>query len=281
MNPSMRREDLRDFGTALARAFGGAIFFSLPLLMTMEMWSLGFYVDRIRIALFLLLMVPVLIGLSHYSGIRPNTDWFDDVADAFVAYAVAFGASFAVLSLFGVIQVSSMPVREIVGKVSLQAIPASLGAMLGSSQLGSEGDKGSREQERKKRSGYGAELFLMFVGALFLAFNVAPTEEMILIAFKMTPAHAVAVMATTLLMMHGFVYAADFRGAPELSEGASGWGLFFRFSVVGYAVALLASAYVLWTFGRYGGSGAAVYVMMAIVLAFPAGLGAAAARLIV
>jgi uncharacterized membrane protein len=57
--------------------------------------------------------------------------------------------------------------------------------------------------------------------------------------------------------------------------------MFLRFTVVGYALALLVSAYVLWTFGRYDSGAFGVHVMEAIVLGFPAALGAAAARLII
>src|SRR3546814_20868455 len=67
----------------------------------------------------------------------------------------------------------------------------------------SEGDN-----ERKKRHpSYGGTLFLMSVGAVFLALNVAPTEEILLIAYKMTPWHALAVIVLSLLLMTGFVYA--------------------------------------------------------------------------
>lgn len=269
----------REFLTALARAFGGAIFFSLPLLMTMEMWQLGFYMDRLKLAVFLLLMTPVLIVLSHYSGIREDESWMDGVADAFVAWAVAFVASFVVLQLFDVIDVASMPVREIIGKVALQAVPASFGAMLANSTLGSSEDE-QRKRRREAREGYGSEMFLMFAGALFLAFNVAPTEEMLLIALKMSNWHTLALLAATLLMMHGFVYGASFRGAPEVPPGTPGWNLFLRFTVVGYAIGLLASVYVLWIFGRFEDHGVMMQLMMSMVLAFPAGLGAAAARLV-
>jgi uncharacterized membrane protein len=45
-------------------------------------------------------------------------------------------------------------------------------------------------------------------------------------------------------------------------------------------VALLISLYVLWTFGRLDGAGAAETVMAMLVLGFPAAIGAAAARMI-
>ncbi|CAN7555305.1 DUF2391 family protein [Phenylobacterium sp. LjRoot225] len=38
------------YGRGLARAVAGALIFSFPLLMTMEMWQLGFYMDRLRLA---------------------------------------------------------------------------------------------------------------------------------------------------------------------------------------------------------------------------------------
>ena len=266
----------RRFFLGLARAFGGAVFFSLPLLMTMEMWSLGVTMGRLRLALFIVATLPLLVALDRYSGFEETSTWAQDAADALVACAVGVGASGLILALFGVIDLS-MPAREVVGKVALQAVPASFGAVLASSQLGGAGPA---EERRKKEAGYAAQVLFMTAGAVFLAFNVAPTEEMVLISYMMTPAHALALAVASLAMMHGFVYAVDFRGTPMAPEGTPGWSVFVRYTVVGYALALLVSAYVLWTFGRYDGSGWTEMVEHAVVLGFPASLGAAAARLI-
>jgi uncharacterized membrane protein len=72
----------------------------------------------------------------------------------------------------------------------------------------------------------------------------------------------------------------DFRGAPQRPAHASGAQLVLRFTVVGYAVSLLVSAYVLWTFGRFGGGALGMYAVETVVLGFPASIGAATARLI-
>lgn len=269
----------RDFLIGLARAFGGATFFSLPLLMTMEMWWLGLYMDRMRLALFIVLMIPMLIVLDHYSGFRETSTWRQDILDGISAFGVGFVASAAILLLFNVIDFA-MPAREIVGKVAVQAIPASFGAMLASSQLGNTGDEDGPEEQRKRQAGYRAELFFMAAGATFLAFNVAPTEEMILIAFQLTPWHAVALIVVSLLMMHAFVYAVDFKGTRTAPEGTPWWSLFLRYTVVGYAISLLISVYVLWTFGRFQDTALPMFVLTVLVLAFPASIGAAAARLI-
>ena len=273
---AQRRAADRKLAVGVSRAFAGAVFFSLPLLMTMEMWWLGFYMGRAHLALLMVVMLPVLVGIDRYSGFEHTSTWRQDVLDALVAYAVGFVAAAALLYLFGVIDFS-MPAREVVGKVALQAVPASYGAVLAGSQLGGVDPA---EERRRRRAGYGGELFFMLAGALFLAFNVAPTEEMVVISYQMTPWHALALAAASLAVMHAFVFAVEFHGAPAVGATVRGASIFLRFTVVGYAAALLVSAYVLWTFGRFQGEAPLVISMHTVVLAFPATLGAAGARLI-
>jgi putative integral membrane protein (TIGR02587 family) len=259
------------FWVGLARAFGGAVIFSLPLLMTMEMWWLGLYMDRARLALLLVILIPLLVFLSHYIGFEPTFEPKDDIVDAFVAFAVGFIASVIVLTLFHIIQLG-MPFEEVMGKVVLQAVPGSIGAMLARAQI-------LGEQERQPSS-YAGELFIMAAGALFLALNVAPTEEMILLAYHMTEWHAVALALASLLIMHAFVYAVDFHGGEAHPPDVSLSQLFLRFTMTGYAIVLLMSMFTLWLFGRADSVALPTLLMQAIVLAFPGAIGAAAARLI-
>src|SRR5687767_10579758 len=183
-----RVED-RKFFVGLARALGGAVLFSLPLLMTMEMWWLGFYLDRLKLLLFMMLMIPVIVALDYFSGFEETASWREDLMDGMIAYGVGLVASLVILLLFGIVDFGQ-PLREVVGKVAIQSVPARFGAVLANSQLAGNGD--GPEQRRKEQAGYGARLFIMAAGAVFLAFNVAPTEEMILIAFVMSSWHALA-----------------------------------------------------------------------------------------
>jgi putative integral membrane protein (TIGR02587 family) len=267
----------RRFAIGLARAAGGALVFSLPLLMTMEMWWLGFHVERLRLLLLVLVMLPFLVGLSHVSGFEDTFELMEDVVDALVAWAVGSAMSALVLALFGELR-AGMSLDEVTGKVALQAVPASMGALLARSTLGGE------PQQRREREGvpggYWGELFLMLAGALFLAFNVAPTEEIILLAYMMAPWQALLLAALSLLAMHAFVYAVEFHGQERVPHGVGQASVLLRFTVVGYAIVLVASAYVLWTFGRLDGVGLDDAVASVLVLAFPAAVGAAAARLI-
>lgn len=258
----------------LGRAAAGALLFALPMLMTMEMWSLGFTMDRLRLALLLVLTLPLLVGLSHFIGFEATFEWRDDVRDALVALAIGTVTAGGLLWLFGVIE-SEMSADTIVGTVALQAVAASIGALLAQSQLGGDG-----QERRRWQPGYGGELFLMGVGALFLSLNMAPTEEMVRIAFQLSAGRELALAILSIVAMHAFVYAVNFRGQRQPPAESTPLGLFLRFSVAGYAVVLVVSSYMLWTFGRLDGLGGAEMVSAAVVLAFPGAIGAASARLV-
>jgi uncharacterized membrane protein len=73
------------------------------MLMTMEMWWLGFYMEPLRLALLMLLNIPLLIGLSYYGGFEATPEPAD-VLDAFAAYAVGFVTAVVMLSLFAIIE---------------------------------------------------------------------------------------------------------------------------------------------------------------------------------
>ena len=262
---------------AIGRAYAGALVFGLPMLMTMQMWQLGFYENRLKLFLLTLLTVPLLVGVSRYAGFAETATWREDLRDACVAYVVGATTSALVLLLFAIIGPETT-LDAVVGKVALQAMAASLGALLARGQLGR---KGGEEEIRRREAGYAGELFLMAVGALFLSLNVAPTNEIELLAYRMTPWHALTLALGSMLVMHGFVYAVQFEGGTDLSPETPWWSAALRFTVAGYALALLVSLYVLWTFGRTSGTAWAEVVRMMIVLGFPAAVGAAGARLII
>lgn len=267
----------RDFFIGLARAFAGAVLFAISLFMTMEMWWLGFYMDRFRLTLFLVVNILVLIGLARYRGFKKNISWFGIVVDAFVGYAVGLAAGALYLWLFGVIHIG-MSWNESIGKVALAAIPGGIGALLARGQLGSSDEEDM--EESGKAGQYGHELFLMIAGSLFVGFTVAPTEEIVLIAYQISAWHALIMVLLSVILMHAFVYSVDFRGQEEIPEALGFWDLFIRYSVTGYVAVLLTSAYILWSFGRLDDTAFAPALITSIVLSVPGALGAAAARLI-
>lgn len=276
----MSASDNRGFADAelwlgLARAVAGALLFGLPVFMTMEMWRLGFTIPPLRLVLFLALSVPLLAGLSFIAGFRRDVGWLDAVVDGLVAWLIGAITTAAALALFGALA-TDMSLAEIAGKVALVAVPAGIGAALASSQLGD-----SDREDREESQSYLGELFLMLAGAVFLAFNIAPTDEVPAIAMQQaSPWLAVLLVLISLLVLHGFVYGVGFRGGHGVRPGRRPLGELLGLTLPGYLIALLASAYVLWTFGRLEGLGFGAMLHVVLVLGLPASVGAAAARLI-
>ena len=257
------------------RAFAGALIFALPMLMTMELWNIAFYVSPLKLALLLTLTLPLLVGLSWLRGFEPTSNLADDVVEAFVAIAVGAIASSIILFLFDLISFDTS-LREIIGKIALQTVPASMGASLARGQLGATDQPG----EGTRVLSYGAVLLMMTAGALFLGLNIAPTEEVVFLAYAMNPWQLLALIILSLAVMHAFVYVVGFRGTPELAPESTFASRFVQFTLVGYALALLLSLYMLWTFGRTDSTSAIAILNACIVLGFPSALGAAASRLI-
>ena len=170
----------------LGRAFAGALLFSLPMLMTMELWRHGAAMDRWRLLQLFVLAAPLLVGMAHRLGFEATFGWRDDLRDAFIALGIGCLTSAAILVAFNVLS-PGMSLDEIVGKVAIQSVPAAMGALLGRSQLGGdENEDEEADEDDQALSGYFGTLFLMLVGALFFSLNMAPTDEMIVISYKMT-----------------------------------------------------------------------------------------------
>ncbi len=264
---------------SLARATAGATIFGLPLLMTMEMWFLGVAIQPVRLLIFLFVNFVILVGLSRFGGFERTETLAEDVLDAFAACAVGTLISALVLWLFGLVA-AGMPIDEIAGKIAIQSVPCSFGAMIARKQLSGAGDE-AEEEEALRGAGYGAQLFLMAAGALFLSFNLSPTEEMALIGYMMTPERLLVLMALSIALLHALVYLLGLAGQEEHAEGAGFVRTFMTFTIPGYALALLLGLYVLWTFGRVDGTGLDQSAATMVVIAFPGALGAAIARLVV
>ena len=266
----------RDYAVDLFRAFGGAVLFGFPLLMTMEMWSLGFAMDRWRLVLFLLLNLVLLVGLSYFAGLPAGLQPQGRHARRVRGLRRRDRASAALLVALDLIS-WGMTADEVAGQGR------------GAGGAGEHRRHGrapaagrQRGRGRSGRDGYAGELFLMLAGALFLAFNVAPTEEMILIAFLMTPWHALALVVVSIVMLARLRLFAGVLGPG----GPAGRGRLLaellelqprrlRDRAAGQPLRALD----LRADGR-GGRRAQV-AMMVTVLGFPAALGAAIARLVV
>lgn len=262
----------RDLGRALA----GAVLFALPLFMTMEMWAFGFTMDRGRLLVMLIAVMPILVGLSYFAGFERAFGLVDHVLDTFAAIAVAAFSAVCVLMLFGVLQWGA-PAGEVAGKIAVLTLPGAIGALLAHKQLDDD-DGGAADAEARS---YFAKLFLMSIGAIFIAFNVAPTEEMVLIAHQISPWQAIAIALVSLAALHALLFLAELRGRAERRGDDSALSVFIRYSLAGYGICTAVCAGMLWCFGRLDGVSIFEGIEFVIVLSFPAALGAGAAQFLI
>jgi putative integral membrane protein (TIGR02587 family) len=240
----------------------------------MEMWWLGFYLGPARILLLMAVFFPILIGVAHYIGFGDTASLGHATLHAITAYGVAIVSSGVMLGILGVFK-PGMGWHELVGKTAIQAGPGALGALLAESHFGQSGEKG----DRRDKAGYVEHLFFMLVGALFVALTIAPTDEMPLIGYMMRHAHALVAVAFSLALLHFFMHGVGFEGHAA-SEPGGGLSTFFRLAVVGYSLALVVSAFLLYVFGRFDDTQIAPAIHTTVALGLPATVGAAAARLI-
>lgn len=258
------------YAGGLLRALLGAMVFALPLLMTAEMWELGAAMDRLRLALLLVLTFPMLVALSFYAGFERTFSLTENVLDAFAALAVSVIGCAIVLAVFGEIG-PGVAWSDVVGKLAALSFAAAIGALLADKQFNDGEDQ--EDATHRKRHGVLSRLSVMAIGAIFLALNIAPTEEVMLLASAMSMQQSIALVLISVAALHAILTGVDHE------EGVSIAGRFFRRTLAGYGVCLLMCGYILWTFGRTDEVSLAETTSRIVVLAFPAALGAGAARL--
>jgi putative integral membrane protein (TIGR02587 family) len=279
MPATRRSQQERDALRGYGRGVLGALLVSMPLLATMEMWWLGFTMPATKLLLFLVANFGLLIILEYYSGFQKgHVSLWEEVQDATDAYGIGFLVAAVVLFLFGVVDVS-MSFREIAGKIILEAIPLSIGASIAISVLG---QPDPRRERRKRGAGFWGSQLIGVAGAVYFGFNVAPTEEPVMIGLGLLWWHAVLLVLFGLVLTHAIVYSVGFAGGHPLPGDTTFWSSLLSHGVVSYVAALLVTAFLLWTFGRIGPETAwAPTLHMIVTLGFINSLGSAAAKLII
>jgi putative integral membrane protein (TIGR02587 family) len=271
-------ESLQEYGRGLA----GGLLFSLPLLYTMEVWWTGFIAHPHRLTGLLAFTFVLLLGYNRFAGLRHDADWLEVAIDSVEELGLGLVTSTAVLFLLGRIG-PGMSSGEILGQIVTEATVVAIGFSVGTAQLNASSDDNIGEGEELRSDGrsprFIRELVIAFCGAVLFAANVAPTEEIVVIAVETGPYRLAALALVSFGVGSVILYFTNFKRADTLMHHGSKTGIVLG-STVTYAIALTASAIILWFFGRFDGVAADVAVRQVVVLAFPGTLGASAGRLL-
>ena len=264
---------LREYG----RGVGGGFLFSLPLLFTMEMWGIAVMIAPGRLALGVLGTFVLLCGYNLFAGLRHDSTLGEVLIDSVEELGIGLALAAAILYLLGRIT-PDLPAHEVLGLVVLEGLFVAIGVSVGTAQL-SVGDAEETGGPQGRQSTVWSEIVLAVCGAVLIAANVAPTEEILLLGSGMHTLQLAATMAVSLTMAATLLFYSDFKGSGRLAGARGSFGVVHGAAIT-YAAALAASAALLWFFGRFAGHGLALNAAQTVVLGFAAALGAAAGRLL-
>ncbi|MBB6611713.1 TIGR02587 family membrane protein [Pontibacter sp. Tf4] len=266
-----------------ARGITGGLLFSFPILYTMEVWWAGFHATPLQLLVLMLVSYLLLLGYNRYAGMRPGVTWRSVLIDSVEEMGIGFVMSFTVLWMLNRIQPGVTSFDEMMGKVIIEAMAVSVGVSIGTAQLGDKVAEEEQEDERLEREKQPMHIgmaALAFCGAIIIGGNVAPTEEVVMLAMEATPTHILAMALISLLLSIIVVYFSDFKGTKD-RHMKSFWFWFILDTCVSYLVALAASALALWFFGRFDGVSFWMAFSQTIVLGVLSSLGASAGRLLI
>lgn len=272
----------------LTRAASGGLLFGIPLLYTMEIWWLGTHTTPIQVLGVLAVTALPLYLLNQTSGFRSTRDV--RVRDAAVDTAV--GMALALILVAGVLVVlrqitTATPTAEAVATVVYESLPFCLGIGVANHFLrggrdGGGGDDGTEAtgdaEDDASLDATVADLGATAVGAVFVALNIAPTDEIPMLTSAMETGHILVLMAVSLLTSYAIVFVAGFARQDRRHSQV---GLFQRpltETIASYLVALTCAALMLAVFQRLGGPWQ-LDLRHVVVLGFPAAIGGAAGRL--
>lgn len=274
------------------RGIAGGLLFSLPLLYTMEVWWSGFIAHPLRLLIYILATFTLLLGYNRYGGLRCDASPTEVAIDSIEEMGLGIVIAAFVLWLLGQITFE-MTVGEIVGKIIIEAMTVAIGVSVGTAQLGGSEDNQEDDtgmDDASQSSGvvpflteddgdFGGQMTIALCGAVLFAANVAPTEEIIMIANETASAKILGIALLSIFIGTLILFYIDFNGSQRFSKSRSIKNVVFA-AVVTYAIALFASASILWFFGRFDGIAPTICLAETIVLGLGATLGASAGRLL-
>ncbi|MBN3921800.1 TIGR02587 family membrane protein [Nostoc sp. NMS4] len=268
----------------------GGFLFGIPLLYTMEVWWIGSLVKPQLIMMAIALMFIVVYLLNYTEGFRKRRYTglaHQAVIDTVEAIAIGLACSTFVLLLLRELTPETS-LKESLGKIIFESVPFALGVALANQFLGDTKNSNAQGQETDRTTkNKGDELHATFadlgatlIGATVIAFNIAPTDEIIMLAAATSPPWELVMIASSLLISYGIVFQAGFSDQQKRRQQK---GIFQRPSsetIMSYLVSLLAGAFMLWFFQKLTFSDPwTMWLDCTLMLGLPASIGGAAGRL--
>jgi putative integral membrane protein (TIGR02587 family) len=268
----------------------GGFLFGIPLLYTMEVWFIGSYV-RPPILLGILAVTSIIIFIiNRIEGFRPQESETlpGAIAETIETLAIGMVCSALMLVILKRIDLQSS-LTEAIGKIVFEGVPFSLGVAFSRSLLNEDIDldKSDRESQSKNQDRTAwrdtmADFSATLIGALFIAFSIAPTDEITVLAASASAPWLLVIMFTSLIISYCIVFASEITNYQQRLQQSGAFQSPRSETIVSYFVSLFISMLMLWFFQQISwGDPWYIWLRYSIILGLPASIGGAAGRLAV
>jgi putative integral membrane protein (TIGR02587 family) len=274
--------ELDDF----AHGAAGGFLFGVPLLYTMEMWFVGMTISMGHALILVALAVLLSIGFVVSVGFRQDSPprFSGVLAESVDAIGISLIVTIAGLAVLGRISLS-MPLDIALGRIATELLPVSLGVAIANHILPAGGTRSGEEEDRAAGQGRHETLRDLSVsagGALLLSLNIAPTDEVRILASELHEWQLVLLIAFSLLITYVIVFEAGFRNEQRRRSARGLLQTPLTETVVAYLISLVVCYAILVLLEALDPNVSLGTVLgLVVVLGFPASLGAAAGRLAV
>ncbi len=263
----------------------GGFLFGIPLLYTMEVWWIGSLVKPEKMMLILGIAYIIVFFLNRTAGFRTlkGIRAIDAAMDSVEALAIGIICTTFTLILLREITFKTN-LHEAVGKILFESVPFTLGVALANQVL--NGDRYINNQSQNKSQDNGglhatiSDIGATLIGAMVVAFNIAPTDEVPMLAAAVSGPWLLGIIAVSLVVSYGIVFESGFANQQKRMQQQ---GIFQRplsETVMTYLIALLTAAFMLWFFQRLNLDDPwKIWLKQSLILGLPATIGGAAGRL--
>lgn len=275
----------------LMRGVAGAFLFGVPFLYTMEVWWKGNFTSPRRMLLALLIAYVSLLVLNRGAGFRKEEEesapWTRTLGDSAEALALALITSALSLTVIGIIRFDD-GLDATMGRIIMESVPFSIGIGVANNFLHrSQEESGDKDSDAKSHQwhdhswhGTLADAGATALGATLIAFSIAPTDEIPMIAAGLSPARLLVIIGASLLLSYIIVFEASLGMQAARIEQPGIFQSPLTETIISYLISLLMAMIMLWLFQLLrAGDPPSQWLSYIIVLGLPATIGGAAGRI--
>lgn len=240
----------------------------------MELWEHGATIPTRHLLASMLTTFAILVLFNRTVGSHPEASWSDVIMESIEEMGLGFVTSAVVLHLIGRISLR-MPLPEMIGKVTAEALVTSIGVSIGTMQFGPSATKTNGNREVPILG----QVAIAFCGAIFIAASIAPTEEVLLIAVESSPTKAFRMLVAALVLSAVILGFSELRKSKDFRPQCAIPRVLFG-PVVTVGISLVTATLFLWFFNHLTDKPFEVNLRQIVTLSVPAALGASAGRIL-